>query len=84
VALSFFAVVPSLDDPPELPLARAVRACACDDDAAVVVDRAATRVCTVTFARREPDRYGAGSVATPPTRVSKCTCGPVASPVVPT
>ena len=40
--------------------------------------------CAVTLARREPDRYGAGSVGRPFTRVSKCTCGPVASPVVPT
>jgi hypothetical protein len=34
--------------------------------------------------RFAPDRYGAGSTGVPFTRVSKCTCGPVASPVVPT
>ena len=32
----------------------------------------------------DPFRYGAGSCAAPLTRVSKCRCGPVASPVEPT
>jgi hypothetical protein len=63
---------------PPGPLALVVRVCAFDED------EDATRVCTVTFARRDPDRYGAGSTGRPPTRVSKCTWGPVASPVVPT
>ena len=31
-----------------------------------------------------PPRYGFGSVAVPPTRVSKCRCGPVQLPVQPT
>jgi hypothetical protein len=50
----------------------AVRTFADDDDECEV------------FTRRDPDRYGAGSTGVPFTRVSKCTCGPVASPVMPT
>jgi hypothetical protein len=48
------------------------------------VDACASWSCSVTLARRAPDRYGAGSVALPFTRVSKWTCGPLLLPVLPT
>jgi hypothetical protein len=69
------------------PLLLAVRAwldCFDDDADDDEDDEPDDAACVVTFARFDPDRYGAGSTAVPFTRVSKCTCGPVQLPVQPT